>query len=53
MLGGGQGLDEVPEVLEGDALAITDAHLTQDLTEALVCSEALWTQRHEQGHGLP
>lgn len=53
MLGGGQGLDEGPEVLEGDALAIADAHLTQDITEALVCSQALWTQGHERGTRSP
>lgn len=44
MLGGGQGLDEGPEVLEGDALAVTDPHLTQDLAEALVRSKGLGTQ---------
>lgn len=48
VLRGGQGLDQSPEMLERDALAITDAHLAQDFTKALVCSQALTTQGHQK-----
>ena len=50
VLAGSQGLNQGPEVLEGDALALTNAHLMQDFPEALLCPEALWTRRHKQGH---
>lgn len=53
VLVGGHGLDEGPEVLEGDVLAVTNTHLTQDLAEALLRSNALWTRRHKHGHVLP
>lgn len=34
-------------MLERNALAITNTHIVQDFTEALVCSKPLTTQRHK------
>lgn len=41
VLRGGQLLDQGPEVVKGDALSRANAHLPQDLREALVCASAL------------
>lgn len=46
-------VDQLPEVLEGDALATLHAHLLQDLTQAFFILHRLGDCRHLIGdHGL-
>lgn len=43
----GYGLDQGPELVEGDALALTYAHLLEEISHALVCADPLGKHRRE------